>query len=179
LALIYDWLKTEFTHYRARGTTIGTATVDQLLLSRELGGCHDFALVFAAVSREFGYPAVMIDTYSISWIEQFQKGEAEGHIGHVFVEVYLDDKWILVDPTNGWYVEYDYDPSNPIIPLKGSIAGSSKEIYGFYAELKGLDSWSYGIYNNADLTQKMDEFASEYDLSDINYPKYQFFHFNQ
>ena len=124
-----------------------------------------------------GYPAVLVDSYSIAWIEGYQNGTVENHIGHVFVEVYLDDEWMLVDPTNGWYVETGYDPSNPIIPLKGSIAGSSKENYGFYVGLKGLDSWSYGIHDNAALTEAMDNLASVIDLSIITYPDYHFRHF--
>ena len=179
LSLIYDWLHTEFTQYSARGGTIGEVTVDQLLSDRKLGGCHDYGLVFAAVVRELGYPAVMIDSYSIAWIEQFQQGEGDMHIGHVFVEVYLVDEWILVDPTNGWYVETGYNPSNPVIPLKGPIAGSSKEIYGFYVGLKGLDTWAYGISSNTELTQAMDSMAPEIDLLSITYPAYHFWHFSQ
>ena len=177
LALIYHWLQTDFTNFSARGATIGSVTVDQLLESRQLGGCHDYGILFAAVVRELGYPAVMIDSYSIAWIEGYQNGTSENHVGHVFVEVFLDNEWILVDPTNGWYVEEGYNPSNPIIPLKGSISGSSNEIYGFYVDLKGLDSWSYGIHNNAALTEAMDNLASVIDLSTITYPDYHFRHF--
>ncbi len=177
LALIYHWLQTDFTNYSASGATIGSITVDQLLESRQLGGCHDYGILFAAVVRELGYPAVMIDSYSIAWIEGYQNGTSENHVGHVFVEVFLDNEWILVDPTNGWYVEEGYNPSNPIIPLKGSISGSSNEIYGFYVDLKGLDSWSYGIHNNAALTEAMDNLASVIDLSTITYPDYHFRHF--
>jgi hypothetical protein len=179
LSLIYDWLHTDFTNYSARGGTIGEVTADQLLSDRKLGGCHDYGLVFTAAVRELGYPAVMIDSYSIAWIEQFQQGEGDIHIGHVFVEVYLVDEWILVDPTNGWYVETGYDPSNPVIPLKGPIAGSSKEIYGFYIGLKGLDTWAYGISSNTELTQAMDSMAPEIDLLSITYPDYHFWHFSQ
>ena len=178
LALIYRWLQTEFTNYSAHGATIGTVTADQLLESRQLGGCHDYGLLFAGVVRELGYPAVMIDSYSIAWIGEYQNGTAENHVGHVFIEVFQSDEWILVDPTNGWYVDEGYDPSNPIIPLKGPIAGSSAESYGFYVDLKGLDLWSYGIHNNAALTEAMDNLAAVIDLPTITYPDYDFRHFN-
>ena len=177
LSFIYDWLHTEFTNIRAKGATIGEVTVNQLLSDRKLGGCHDYGLVFAAAVRELGYPAVMIDSYSIAWIEQFQMGKGEMHIGHVFVEVYLVDQWVLVDPTNGWYVETGYDPSNPVIPLKGPIAGSSKEIFGFYIDLKGLDTWDYGVYSNTELTEAMDQLAGELTINTISYPSYQFHNF--
>ncbi|MFB0536478.1 MAG: transglutaminase family protein [Anaerolineae bacterium] len=171
---IYRWLKSEFTAYSAGGRTIGVATVDQLLAERRLGGCHDHALVYAAVVRELGYPALMIRTDSIAWVEQFQAGEKGPHVGHVFVEVYWDGKWGLIDPTNGWYVEDRYDPVDPVIPLTGPIAGSSDEIYGFYVERKGIDTWAFGIHSPAESTQAMDDFARQLNLEIIVYPEYTF-----
>jgi hypothetical protein len=174
---IYCWLQSEFTYNSAGGETIGVVTVDQLLAERQLGGCHDYALVYAAVVRHLGYPAVMADSYSIAWIEQFQAGEQGLHTGHVFVEVYLGAKWVLVDPTNGWYVENGYDPADPVIPLRGAIAGSSNEICGFHVDRKGSDTWAYGITSVSELTQAMDDLARQLDLEAIAYPEYVFEHF--
>ena len=173
---IYRWLKSEFTTYSAGGKTIGVVTVDQLLEERRLGGCHDHGLVYAAVVRELGYPAIMVRTVSIAWAEQFQEDEEKEklHIGHVFVEVYVDDTWVLIDSTNGWYVEDGYDPADVIIPLKGNIAGSSNEIYGFYVECKGIDIWSFGIHSPAESIQAMDELARQLNLENIVYPFYEF-----
>ena len=174
---IYRWLQREFTYNSVGGGTIGVVTVDQLLAEHQLGGCHDCALVYAAVVRHLGYPAVMADSYSIAWVEQFQAGAKGQYIGHVFVEVYLGGKWVLVDPTNGWYVESGYDPADPVIPLRGAIAGSSKEIYGFHGDRKGSDTWAYGITSVSKLTQAMDELARRLDLEAIAYPEYVFEHF--
>lgn len=171
---IYRWLKREFTVYSAHGQTIGVVTVDTLLTNRRLGGCHDHGLVYAAVARELGYPAVMARTVSIAWTEQFQAGVQGTHVGHVFVEVYLDDKWLLIDSTNGWYVEEGYDPADPVIPLKGSIAGSNDEIYGFHVERKGIDTWDFGIHSPDESTEAMEAFARQLDLESIVYPEYNF-----
>ncbi|HEC35324.1 MAG TPA: transglutaminase domain-containing protein [Anaerolineae bacterium] len=179
LGRIYRWLHSEFTHNSDGGRSIGAVTVDQLLVERQLGGCHDYALVYAAVVRHLGYPAVMADSYSIAWIEQFQAGEQDGYVGHVFVEVHLAGKWVLVDPTNGWYVEDGYDPADPVIPLKGRIAGSSDEIYGYYVDRKGIDTWAYGITSCSELTQAMEELAGQLDLEAIVYPEYEFEHYRR
>jgi hypothetical protein len=179
MAHIYRWLHREFESYPARGATVGVSTVDGLLIDRQMGGCHDFGLVFAAAVRELGYPAVMVESYSIAWIEQFQAGTAEGHVGHVFVEVYLEGRWVLVDPTNGWYVDVGYDPGHPTIPIKGAIAGSSDEAYGFYVDRKGADSWAYGVTNLAELSQVMDDLAGQIDLATVSYPPYEFKHFQR
>jgi hypothetical protein len=176
---IYLWLKREFTGYAAGGKTIGVVTVDQLLADRQLGGCHDHGLVYAAVARELGYPSIMARTVSIAWVERFQAGEQGPHVGHVFVEVYLNGKWIFIDSTNGWYLTEGYDPTNPVIPLRGNIAGSSDEIYGFYVERKGIDTWSFGIHSPSESSQAMDELALDLKLESISYPDYNFQHFSK
>jgi len=179
LSDIYRWLKREFEAYRAGGKTIGVVTMDQLLAERRLGGCHDHGLVYAAVARDLGYPAVMMHTVSIAWVEQFQAGEEDPHVGHVFVEVYLDGKWVLIDATNGWYVEDGYDPTDPVIPLLGHIAGASEETYGFYVEVKGIDIWAYGVHSLADTTRGMEDLANRLDLATVVYPDYAFQHFER
>jgi transglutaminase-like putative cysteine protease len=177
LGTIYRWLKAEFEGYEGGGQTIGVVTVDQLLEERRLSGCNDHGLVFAAVARHLGYPAIMVITNSIAWMDQYQEGEAEGFVGHVFVEIYMKGKWVLIDSTNGWYVEEGYDPTNPVIPLKGNIAGTSEETFGFYVILKGIDHWALGIHSQNDLHQAMIEIATQLVLETIAYPEYTFEHF--
>ena len=176
---IYRWLKREFTRYSARGKTIGVVTVDQLLTERRLGGCHDHGLVYAAVARELGYPAVMARTVSIAWVKGFRAGRRGPRVGHVFVEVYVDGKWVLIDSTNGWYVEDGYDPAEPVIPKKGRIAGSSKETYGFYVERKGIDTWAFGIHSRAESNQAMNKLGRQLRLKDLLYPEYTFKRFSR
>jgi hypothetical protein len=149
-------------------------TVDELLESRQLGGCHDHGLVYAAVVRELGYPAVMARTCSIAWVKSFRAGEKGPHVGHVFVEVYVRGRWVLIDSTNGWYVPEGYDPADPAIPLTGNIAGSSIENEGFYVERKGTDTWGFGIHSPKESTQAMDEFALQLDVGAIVHPEYAF-----
>jgi len=176
LCSIYNWLTSEFSSFTARGGHIGVVTVDQLLKERKLGGCHDYALVYSAVARHFGYPSVMLETASISWIKQFQEDreKAKAHKGHVFVEIYLDNKWILIDTTSGWYVKDNYNPAEPVIPLDKNNSEQQKEIYGYYAYLKGLDSWEMNIQSNSDTQNAMDETAIQIDLDNIHYPGYEF-----
>ena len=172
---IYRWLGREFTPYSAGGKTIGMVTVDQLLAERRLGGCHDFALVYAAVARELGYPAVMARTDSIAWVKRFQAGEQGPYVGHVFVEVYLAGQWVLVDSTNGWYVADGYNPAQPVIPLKELFG----ETYGLYMERKGVDIWGFGLHSPADSNQAMEALARQLDLKTLVYPRYVFQRFTQ
>jgi len=62
------------------------------------------------------------------------------YVGHVFVEVFVAGQWVLVDSTNNWYVATGYDPANPVIPLRGGVAGSTAETSGFYVLRMGIYS---------------------------------------
>jgi transglutaminase-like putative cysteine protease len=176
---IYRWLHQSFESYSAGGKTIGMVTVEQLLSERRVGGCHDVGLVYAAVVRELGYPAVMNRTNSIAWVERFQSGTPDPHVGHVFVEVYVGKSWVLIDPTNGWYVAEGYDPTNPVIPLQGQVAGANQERYGFSVERKGVDVWDMGLRSPEESTQAMDRFAQDLNLEGIIYPDYEFARFER
>lgn len=174
LGRIYHWMRKGFTAGSGGGKTIGVIAVDQLLAERRLSGCHDWGLVYASILRELGYPAVVVDALSINWGKQFQAGRRGPFIGHVFVEVFIAGQWILVDPTNNWYAEDNYDPSNPVIPLKGNISGPGEEAAGFYVMRKGLDTRDYGIRNNRDLHRLMEDTARALLMDTLKYPAYKF-----
>lgn len=174
LNLIFDWLHEEFTSYSAGGDTIGRVTVEDLMESRSLGGCHDFGLIFSAAARANGFPAVMVEAYRISWIRNFQEGISEGYQGHIFVEVYLDNHWILVDPTSGDYVAEGYDPSAKVIPLSKNMTNLPKKQDGYYVDLKGVDSWAMGITSVEILKQRMEDVADSFQPAEISFPAYTF-----
>jgi hypothetical protein len=174
LGEIYFWIKRQFTTWSAGGQTIGIVTTDQLLAERRLGGCHDWGLVYASVARELGYPAVLVDTASIAWAQQFQAGQQGSYVGHVFVEVFVAGQWVLVDSTNNWYVADGYDPANPVIPLRGGISGATAETSGFYVLRKGLDTWGYGVRNVAELHRLMADSARQLKIEALVYPQYTF-----
>lgn len=169
LGEIYFWIKREFTTWTAGGSTIGKVTTDQLLAERRLGGCHDWALVYASIARELGYPVVMVDTGSIAWARQFQAGQPGQLAGHVFVEVFVAGQWVLVDSTNNWYVENRYDPANPVIPLKSSMAPT-----GYYVMRKGVDTLGYGIRSNEEMIALLKDSARKLQIEALQYPSYNF-----
>jgi hypothetical protein len=169
LGEIYFWIKREFTPWSAGGSTIGVATTDQLFKERRLGGCHDWGLVYASIARELGYPTVMIDTMGIAWAKGFLAGKKGPYLGHVFVEVFVLGKWVLVDSTNNWYVEENYNPADPIIPLK-----MGDETEGLFVIRKGVDTWGYGIRSNNELTRLMEDSARQLKIETLQFPPYNF-----
>ncbi|MBI5030479.1 MAG: transglutaminase domain-containing protein [Chloroflexi bacterium] len=172
LGQIYFWIKSGFTAYAAGGAYIGKVTTDQLLTERRLSGCHDWALVYASLVRELGYPAVLVDAAGVSWAKRFRAGQKGSYLGHVFVEVFVAGKWVLIDSTNNWYVEVGYDPTHAFIPIK-----MGDETEGMFVMRKAVDTWGYGIHSNAELMRLMEQSANALKLETIKFPPYHFLRF--
>ena len=148
---VCHWFNQNFTFSNAGGSMIGKKTVNELYDSKTFYGCHSAALVISSVLRKFGFPTFLIETASIFWAFEYNKGTAQGFVGHVMTEVYVSDKWILLD-NNCTYVE-DYDYMNPFI--------STMAEQGLFAYAKGIDSWDYGVYDESDTHKKMINFAED------------------
>jgi hypothetical protein len=166
VARIFRWKQGYFSNYSAGGNLIGKTTVNQIMEAKALSGCHDHALVLVSVFRKYGFPAIMVDTAGIQWAWDYSKGEQKGFSGHVFVEVYVNSKWILINSTSGEYVE-KYDPYNSVIPMT-----NSEESKGYFALLKGLDPEEYGITSIQQLEEHMKAFAKESKSVDMHFPQY-------
>ncbi len=69
--------------------------------------------------------------------------------------MYLNNKWILVDPVSGEYI-LDYNNSNLVIPIT-----KSTESKGYYVMLKGLDHEEYGIRSLNDLKYVQQQYAKK------------------
>ena len=62
-----DWINQNFTFENAGGGMIGIPTVDELYESKVFYGCHSQALLVSSILREFGFPAVLIETFDVGW----------------------------------------------------------------------------------------------------------------
>ncbi len=164
---VHTWMASSFQAVNLGGATIGQTDVNDLIDSRELGGCHDWALVMTAVLRHFGYPSLMVDTAGLTWAKEYAAGRTQAFAGHVFAEVFVDGKWILVDCTSG-NLTHGYDPLSQVIGYHG--AGDP---VGFFALFKGLDPESYGVTNGDILRDRMAEFAGALSQLTIVVPEYQ------
>ena len=69
--------------------------------------------------------------------------------GHVMTEVYVLEKWILLD-NDGTFVE-DYDCMNPFI--------STMDDQGLFTYAKGKDIWDYGVREESDTHNLMINFS--------------------
>ncbi|MBC8436063.1 MAG: hypothetical protein H8D88_00715 [Bacteroidetes bacterium] len=89
---VCHWFNQNFTLSNAGGSMIGKKTVNELYESKTFYGCHSAALVISSILREFGFPAVMIETASVLWAYEYNEGITQGFAGHVMTEVYVSDK---------------------------------------------------------------------------------------
>ena len=155
IRIVCNWFNSNFTFSNAGGSMIGKKTVDELYESKTFYGCHSAALIISSVLREFGFPAVMIETASIVWANEYNDGTSQGFAGHVMTEVYVSDKWILPD-NNCTYV-VNYDCMNPFISMKDLNYDYYKQ--GMFIYAKGIDMWDYGVFDESDTHEKMINFA--------------------
>jgi len=152
LKKIYNWKNSYFENVSVGGQYVGKNTINDLLKNKELTGCHDHGLVLVSLLRKYDVPAILVDATGIDWALQYPENVTY-FSGHVLVELYLYDKWMLFDSINGIYIS-DYDPTNPIIPLTNSM-----ENKGYYVMFKGLDPADYGITDIQQLNDEQKRYA--------------------
>ena len=158
-AMLYIW-KT-FSYDRWLNTESFRRTADELFESGILGGCSDFALVEIALFRAVGIPSRIVITANVDWIYQYHHDELAMSEGHSFIEVFLEDRWYLVDSTYRWFFS-DYDPSSPSYP------------HGEFFCKRGKDFWDMGIKDVDDLDRILRELALNYkgEFMESSYPRH-------
>ena len=122
--------------YKSENFRVRTAS--QIIESRKLTGCTDYALVFLSLVRASGFEARYVETIETKWIEN----GGEPILGHVFAEVNIDNAWYIIDPQGA------------------TIKAWYGKRYAIYA--KGNDSWDIGIRNFEDLREKFLEYREKY-----------------
>lgn len=136
-----------------------TQTAEELFKSKKLGGCSDFALVQITLFRAVGIPSRMVITANVDWLLNSRFHSLAMSEGHSFIEVYLEDKWLLVDTTYRWLFS-DYDPGNRSYP------------HGEYFCKRGVDFWDMGIRNVPDSDKLLKDLAANY-CNDYKMPLYE------
>lgn len=110
LAAIHAWIAANLT-YDAR-EAYEYRDFGQACDRKVYGGCADYAVVFTALSRACGIPTVFVKTMDADWIREFRAaGTCTSWRGHVFLEVFIDGRWRLLDP-EALRLYDDYDPAN-------------------------------------------------------------------
>ena len=100
------------------------------------GGCADHAVVFGALARACGIPCVWVKTMDADWIREFtaNRGKCSSWRGHVYLEVHLRGRWMLLDASQLVLYE-DYRPGERLLPVLNRLRApsSSRRIAGMSA----------------------------------------------
>jgi len=114
LISISDWIHSNLA-YKA-DVPYEWRNFDRLLRDGNDGGCADYSVVFGTLARACGIPTVWVKTLDADWIRDFRTRGIEGSWnGHVFLEIFLHNRWVLLDDTQLVLYE-DYDPKMRILP---------------------------------------------------------------
>ena len=90
---------------------------EEVVKSRKTSSCADFGITAAALLRLNGIPAVIVKSMDVDWIWAFKSKSPTltEWKGHVFLEVFLDGKWCLLDPVQG-IIYRNYNNNARIFP---------------------------------------------------------------
>lgn len=103
---------------------------EKLFTDKTLGGCSEFALAQLAMLRAMGYPARLVLTMNAKWIVRYRENPLAVPNGHALVEVFVQGRWILADPTG--FVLYERCPG-PFLPGNEIVLS------------RALDFWDAGM----------------------------------
>ncbi|MCX7711104.1 MAG: hypothetical protein N2484_14800 [Clostridia bacterium] len=164
---VFSWKHKNFKNVSAGGKFVGKLNVNEIIEKMELTGCHDHAIVVGSILRKYAFPVVMVDATGIQWSYDYPE-KTKTFSGHVFLEICLKDRWILLDPTGGYYI-LEYEPNNRVIPISTPI-----EPKGYYSILKGLDPNDYGVDSISQLKEKQIEYSKLFHNNsiEVKYPEY-------
>jgi hypothetical protein len=154
LVSIYHWIHSNLV-YKA-DAPYEWRDFDRLVRDGNYGGCADYSVVFGSLARACGIPTVWIKTLDADWIRDFKTRGIEGSwSGHVFLEVFLHNRWVLLDDTQLVLYE-DYDPKMRILP------GNR------YAYSKGGDPYDVVLSSRWELCKaQIRAFCRDFDLSKL------------
>ena len=136
LVCLNDWIF-ECLHFtkneKLKRDSKFSRTAEEIWKSGKLTGCTDCAMIFASFARSAGIPTTILATASKKWTDKFlSNDDYQMHNGHTFCECFIEDKWILIDPTFRKIIN-DYD-TNKIV-LNYEIGGD----HVFISYFRGLD----------------------------------------
>lgn len=141
VANVLEWMDEHLQKRKYTQKLFRKRTADEIIKSGFSTGCTDDALVFIALTRAGGIPAKYVEAIETKWLEK----DGERITGHVFAEIFVNNKWYLVDPAGR---EISVKP----VPDRNQ--------YVVFA--KGLDSWDIGIKSYEDLKEEFLSFRQTY-----------------
>jgi hypothetical protein len=156
-----DFIENNFKYDNWYNDKVFTRTADQLFQDRIMGGCSDYGLAMTALFRALQIPAKLVITANVDWMIAYRENKMLIPTGHVFIEVYLEDRWFLADSVYRLIFD-DYNTEKLSYPRRE------------YFCARGRDYWELGItdISKLDLLFRVHALSFKKTLySDPQYPK--------
>lgn len=129
-------------------------TADRIVQDGTVGGQGDRVMMMGVMARAAGIPTTWVKGISIPWLKRARAGAAAGDAEpvRVFLEVYLEGAWRLVDPTTAQLYE-TYD-------IRGRWLPDDHLAYD-----RGGDPYALVLDNRGDLfLRQRDAFTRDFDV---------------
>lgn len=167
IAHLYQLFMTEMKRDKNHQIKKFTRTSEEIFHDKIWSGCSDVGTALAPILRMNGIPTIYIQTAKIDWVKDLQNHNdgAYSHQGHIFLEIYLNDKWMLFDSTAG-IIYPDYDYHNYSLP---------NQYYVFSKSLTGHEVGCTNLENNNKL---MDDLFIHFDTNLYQNPNYKEIYLN-
>ena len=146
---------------RDKSTKKFECTAEEIFERKTFSGCSDIGLAISPILRYKGVPTVYVESASIEWIKDLQEDNDNKEFmrGHIFLEIYLDNKWYLYDPT--FHLVYDdYDYNNLCLPRD------------YYVFAKGMNSFDLGVHSVKEEKELATNILKNFDILTYVNPKY-------
>ena len=114
LTNILRWINTDLKYDGERAYE--WRNFDTVFSQKCYGGCADQAIVCGVLLQSAGIPTVWVKTMDVDWIWDFKKERRfTSWSGHVFLEIYMEGQWVLLDP-GASRVYTNYSTGSRILP---------------------------------------------------------------
>lgn len=109
-------------------------TAATIFESKEANGCSDFAILFLAFMSAANIKSSFIEAISEASLINMLLDKKQGFIGHVFCRIYIQDRALIVDPTNSQLFLQEYLPQRCLASNHYIIAeGKDHAALGIYS----------------------------------------------
>jgi len=88
-------------------------TATEIIKSGFQMGCSDRAIAFIAIMREVKIPAIFVETFK----KKFLNTEHAGTRGHVFTNIYHEDRWHIFEPKSAFKDKYELGGGGEFLPV--------------------------------------------------------------
>jgi len=96
--------------------------------------CADRAVAIGTMLRAMGVPTVWVKSMDVRWI----KKRDPTYRGHVFLEVFVDRAWHLLDPVTERIYD-DYDPHTHVLPGRRFAYDKGDDPYALILSMRQLE----------------------------------------